>query len=216
LVCFFGSGLGEENWVRESQMEGGTGTTRMGSRSSTRHGPASVFQGKVRRWRKSWTPFASPSPSASGSRVLLYKWLPLAPPSNANGGKEVTTEETTPPKALRFLPVAVVQAQRKEEKEKEAAVEVEALNQEESEQPQAMDTVDGSLHEDIPSNPSEELNAVNDHKELGTESLNDESISKSEGNGLLLDASKEGQGAETDENLAQLDLENAHTELGAS
>jgi hypothetical protein len=66
-------------------MEGGTGTTRMGSRSSTRHGPVSVFQGKVRRWRKSWTPFASPSPSASGSRILLYKWLPLAPPSNANG-----------------------------------------------------------------------------------------------------------------------------------
>jgi hypothetical protein len=117
---------------------------------------------------------------------------------------------------LCVIQVAVVQAQRKEEKEKEAAVEVEALNQEESEQPQAMDTVDGSLHEDIPSNPSEELNAVNDHKELGPESWNDESISKSEGNGLLLDASKEGQGAETDENLAQLDLENAHTELGAS
>jgi hypothetical protein len=60
------------------------------------------------------------------------------------------------------------------------------------------------------------LNAVNDHKEFGTESLNDESIPKSKGNGLLLDASKEGQGAETDENLAQLDLESAHTELGAS
>jgi hypothetical protein len=53
------------------------------------------------------------------------------------------------------LPVAVVQAQRKEEEEKKAALEAEALNQEESEQPQAMDTVDGSLHEDIPSNPSE-------------------------------------------------------------
>jgi hypothetical protein len=109
-----------------------------------------------------------------------------------------------------------VQAQRKEEEEKKAAVEAEALNQEESEQPQAMDTVDGSLHEDIPFNTSEELNAVNDHKEFGTESLNDESIPKSKGNGLLLDASKEGQGAETDENLAQLDLESAHTELGAS
>jgi hypothetical protein len=33
--------------------------------------------------------------------------------------------------------------------------------------------------------------------ELGTESLNDESIPKSEGNGLLLYASKEGQQAET-------------------
>lgn len=153
MVFGFWGGREEENGA--GKMEGAGGTTRMGSRSSTRHGPASVFQGKVRRWRKSWTQVASPSPSASGSRILLYKWLPLAPPSNANGGKEVTTEETTPPKALRFLPVAVVQAQRKEEEERKAAVEAEALNQEESEQPQAMDTVDGSLHEDIPSNPSE-------------------------------------------------------------
>jgi hypothetical protein len=41
------------------------------------------------------------------------------------------------------------------------------------------------------------LNAANDHTELGTESLNDESIPNSEGNGLLLDASKEGQAGET-------------------
>ncbi|KAH9548032.1 hypothetical protein CY35_11G067500 [Sphagnum magellanicum] len=197
-------------------MEGAGGTTRMGSRSSTRHGPASVFQGKVRRWRKSWTQVASPSPSASGSRILLYKWVPLAPPANANGGKEVTAEETTPPKVLRFLPVVVVQAQRKKEEERKAAEEAEALNQEENEQPQAMDTTDGSLHEDIPTNPSEELNAANDHTELGTESLNDESIPNSKGNGLLLDASKEGQAGETEENLDQLGLESAQTELGAS
>jgi hypothetical protein len=56
---------------------------------------------------------------------------------------------------LCVIQVAVVQAQRKEEEEKKAAAEAEALNQEEGEQPQAMDTVDGSLHEDIPSNPSE-------------------------------------------------------------
>jgi hypothetical protein len=56
---------------------------------------------------------------------------------------------------LCVIQVAVVQAQRKEEEEKKAAVEAEALNQEESEQPQAMDTVDGSLHEDIPFNTSE-------------------------------------------------------------
>jgi hypothetical protein len=60
------------------------------------------------------------------------------------------------------------------------------------------------------------LNAANDHTELGTESLNDESIPNSEGNGLLLDASKEGQAGETEENLDQLGLESAQTELGAS
>jgi hypothetical protein len=53
------------------------------------------------------------------------------------------------------IQVVVVQAQRIKEEERKAAKEAEALNQEENEQPQAMDTTDGSLHEDIPTNPSE-------------------------------------------------------------
>lgn len=66
-------------------MEGGLGSTRMGSRSSTRHGPASVFQGRVRRWKKSWAPVApSSTPSAAACRVLLYKWSPITVPA-ANG-----------------------------------------------------------------------------------------------------------------------------------
>jgi hypothetical protein len=56
---------------------------------------------------------------------------------------------------LCVIQVVVVQAQRKKEEERKAAEEAEALNQEENEQPQAMDTTDGSLHEDIPTNPSE-------------------------------------------------------------
>ena len=67
-------------------MEGGLGSTRMGSRSSTRHGPASVFQGRVRRWHKSWTSvISSPSPAGAASRVLLYKWTPITLPTT-NGG----------------------------------------------------------------------------------------------------------------------------------
>jgi len=88
----FGFWGGREEEKGAGKMEGAGGTTRMGSRSSTRHGPASVFQGKVRRWRKSWTQVASPSPSASGSRILLYKWVPLAPPANANGISFVSPE----------------------------------------------------------------------------------------------------------------------------
>jgi hypothetical protein len=62
---------------------------------------------------------------------------------------------------LCVIQVVVVQAQRKKEEERKAAEEAEALNQEENEQPQAMDTTDGSLHEDIPTNPSEvEFEAV--------------------------------------------------------
>lgn len=54
----------------------------MGSRSSTRHGPASVFQGRVRRWRKSWAPVLPPlSPSAAASRMLFYKWTPVTFPT---------------------------------------------------------------------------------------------------------------------------------------
>lgn len=102
-------------------MEGGLGSTRMGSRSSTRHGPASVFQGRVRRWKKSWAPVApSFTPSAASCRVLLYKWTPVTLPSNTNGTKESTPEEIPPAKPLRFLPVSVVLQQKKEEAVKTA------------------------------------------------------------------------------------------------
>lgn len=107
-------------------MEGGLGSTRMGSRSSTRHGPASVFQGRVRRWKKSWAAVApSSTPSAAACRVLLYKWTPLTVPAT-NGTKESTPEEPPPAKPLRFLPVSVVLQQRKEEAQR-AAEEAEAL-----------------------------------------------------------------------------------------
>ncbi|KAG0590297.1 hypothetical protein M758_1G094700 [Ceratodon purpureus] len=107
-------------------MEGGLGSTRMGSRSSTRHGPASVFQGRVRRWKKAWAPVApSTTPSAAACRVLLYKWTPVTVPTT-NGAKESTPEEPPPAKPLRFLPVSVVLQQKKEEALK-AAEEAEAM-----------------------------------------------------------------------------------------
>lgn len=96
--------------------------TRMGSRSSTRHGPASVFSGPVRRWKKTWAPISSSNPSPVASRVLLYKWLPLTP-----GTKDENVEEPTT-RPIRYLPLSVVLAQRKDAARR-AAEEAEAAAQ---------------------------------------------------------------------------------------
>lgn len=100
--------------------------TRMGSRSSTRHGPAAVFSGPVRRWRKAWAPVSSSSSSAasssSSSRILLYKWVPLTP-----GGKDEVSEEPMP-QPVRYMPVSIVLAQKKEASRR-ASEEVDAVAQ---------------------------------------------------------------------------------------
>lgn len=78
--------------LSEKEMEG-VGA-RLG-RSSTRYGPATVFSGPVRRWKKKWV-HVSPSNNTNhsqnhhihnttnattngnnGSHLLLYKWTPL-------------------------------------------------------------------------------------------------------------------------------------------
>ncbi|KAK4259089.1 hypothetical protein QN277_005457 [Acacia crassicarpa] len=71
-------------------------------RSSTRYGPATVFTGPVRKWKKKWV-HVSPSASASsnsnnnhshpqngtsngnnGSHLVLYKWTPITQSQNQN------------------------------------------------------------------------------------------------------------------------------------
>ncbi|KAI9124035.1 hypothetical protein K1719_005335 [Acacia pycnantha] len=73
-------------------------------RSSTRYGPATVFTGPVRKWKKKWV-HVSPSASASassnsnnnhshpqngtsngnnGSQLVLYKWTPITQSQNQN------------------------------------------------------------------------------------------------------------------------------------
>ncbi|MED6219331.1 hypothetical protein PIB30_034765 [Stylosanthes scabra] len=73
-------------------------------RSSTRYGPATVFTGPVRKWKKKWVHVSPNSSSASsnsnannnnnnhthhsngnnGSHLLLYKWTPITQSQNAN------------------------------------------------------------------------------------------------------------------------------------
>ncbi|KAJ7296484.1 hypothetical protein O6H91_08G118000 [Diphasiastrum complanatum] len=126
-------------------MEGGT--TRMGSRSSTRHGPAAVFQGPVRRWRKSWTKVSSSSSAAAthaaASRVLLYKWIPI--PSSSTGKEEIIEE--APIKPVRYLPLSVLLAKKNEKIEK-PAVEGDAADKEEHDTQEATNTMEHLMDEE--------------------------------------------------------------------
>lgn len=100
-------------------MESGT---RMGSRSSTRYGPASVFTGPVRKWRKRWIPIpssssASTAPSSSSSqssKLSLYRWTSLT--NGTGGSKDDAADDPspTPPRKIRYVPVSVIEEQRKE------------------------------------------------------------------------------------------------------
>lgn len=100
-------------------------------RSSTRYGPATVFTGPVRKWKKKWV-HVSPSAASSnsntnhnhnqnhsssngnnGSHLLLYKWTPLTQSqnntnSNTNGNaKEVPPDspEEPPRRKFKYIPV---------------------------------------------------------------------------------------------------------------
>ncbi|KAL5576323.1 hypothetical protein UlMin_018022 [Ulmus minor] len=134
-------------------------------RSSTRYGPATVFTGPVRRWKKKWVHVASPSSSTSSastanhsqlhnlngtsnvsnvSHLLLYKWTPITQSQNAaingnsnntsNGnGDEVPVKddsalaapEEPPRRKFKYVPIAVLEEQKTDSAEDEAAEKVE-------------------------------------------------------------------------------------------
>lgn len=70
-------------------------------RSSSRYGPATVFTGPVRKWKRKWVHVSPPSSGNSnhqnhqaatnvgangnnGSYLLLLKWTPITPSQNSN------------------------------------------------------------------------------------------------------------------------------------
>ncbi|XP_061340817.1 uncharacterized protein LOC133287263 isoform X1 [Gastrolobium bilobum] len=93
-------------------------------RSSTRYGPATVFTGPVRKWKKKWV-HVSPSTASSnsntnhnhnhshnhtsngnnGSHLVLYKWTPITQSQNTNANntngngntKDAAAAEPPPP-----------------------------------------------------------------------------------------------------------------------
>ncbi|GER52880.1 B-cell CLL/lymphoma 7 protein family member B [Striga asiatica] len=68
-------------------------------RSSSRYGPATVFTGPVRKWRKKWVPVPPSSSNHqhhsaangagngtnSSSHLMLFKWTPITPSQNKEG-----------------------------------------------------------------------------------------------------------------------------------
>ena len=110
-------------------MEGVGG--RLG-RSSTRYGgPATVFTGPVRKWKKKWvhvspstkklnhsSSSSAASDAANGSHLLFFKWAPLSQTGNGNeDGKSeslspsedtvaVTVAEDPPRRRFKYVPVS--------------------------------------------------------------------------------------------------------------
>ncbi|GFP85090.1 hypothetical protein PHJA_000652800 [Phtheirospermum japonicum] len=99
-------------------------------RSSTRYGPATVFTGPVRKWKKKWVPVppsnsnnhqhAAANGSVNGSNgsaahLLLYKWSPITPSqnkdANGNADSKVSNEddaveaEEPPRRKFKYIPV---------------------------------------------------------------------------------------------------------------
>ncbi|XP_041028408.1 uncharacterized protein LOC121268283 isoform X1 [Juglans microcarpa x Juglans regia] len=127
-------------------------------RSSTRYGPATVFNGPVRKWKKKWIHVAPSTSAASntttnhshqiqnhnnttngtsngnnGSHLLLYKWTPITPSHNGNNcngdrnpGKDdsAVPPEEPPRRKFKYIPIAVLEEQKNEDAENEAAEKV--------------------------------------------------------------------------------------------
>ncbi|XP_021889133.1 uncharacterized protein DDB_G0285917 [Carica papaya] len=123
-------------------------------RSSTRYGPATVFSGPVRKWKKKWV-HVSPSNNNSnsnnhhhhhhsnngsatpngnnGSHLLLYKWTPISQSNNNNGNassnsgdknsakEEPAAPEEPPRRKFKYIPIALLEEQKIEATENEAA-----------------------------------------------------------------------------------------------
>ncbi|XP_058758747.1 uncharacterized protein LOC131632000 [Vicia villosa] len=109
-------------------------------RSSTRYGPATVFTGPVRKWKKKWV-HVSPSSASSnsnnnanhnhgssnngnnnGSHLLLYKWTPITQSQNTNNNgshgnvkdAQIEPVEEPPRRKFKYVPVAVLEEQKNE------------------------------------------------------------------------------------------------------
>ncbi|KAF8048978.1 hypothetical protein N665_2338s0007 [Sinapis alba] len=130
-------------------MEGVGG--RLG-RSSTRYGgPATVFTGPVRKWKKKWvhvspsTKKHNTSSSANGSHLLFFKWAPLS--QNNEDGKSESLSPSQDPlevaaagdplprrRSFKYVPIAVLEEQKNQVTEIEEDDKVEEDDNAEEEQ----------------------------------------------------------------------------------
>ncbi|KAA3478548.1 putative serine/threonine-protein kinase isoform X1 [Gossypium australe] len=123
-------------------------------RSSTRYGPVTVFTGPVRKWKKKWVHVSpsntgggggnnnnhsqnhhsngnGTSNGNNGPHLVLFKWTPITQSQNNNkytnnSPKEdtVAAPEEPPRRKFKYIPIAVIEEQKREAAENEAAENV--------------------------------------------------------------------------------------------
>ncbi|CAL9190666.1 unnamed protein product [Musa hybrid cultivar] len=184
-------------------------------RSSTRYGPATVFSGPVRKWKKRWVPLAHPSSSASSaasangvrSHLLLYKWAPVSSP--ANGAPH---PEEPPPRKFRFVPISVIEEQKQEAAEKlddknkpnEADPSSQPTQNDSSEKKPDMNDV--AMEEAQASDKDDDINQTNLDLNLGLKATDGDLETKSrntkqdEGDQLVKASTREGAAMKTTTN----------------
>uniref|UniRef100_A0A5B7AZD7 Uncharacterized protein n=1 Tax=Davidia involucrata TaxID=16924 RepID=A0A5B7AZD7_DAVIN len=100
--------------------------SRLG-RASSRYGPATVFTGPVRKWKKQWVHVSSSSSNVSyqntsqsngngnnnASTLLLCRWTPIS--QTHTGNPDNNSGEAEPPRRkFRYTPIVVLEEQKKE------------------------------------------------------------------------------------------------------
>ncbi|TYG66383.1 hypothetical protein ES288_D06G263800v1 [Gossypium darwinii] len=123
-------------------------------RSSTRYGPVTVFTGPVRKWKKKWANVSpsntgggggnnnnhsqnhhsnsnGTSNGNNGPHLVLFKWTPITQSQNNNNYMNNSPKEDTvavpeepPRRKFKYIPIAVLEEQKREAAENEAAENV--------------------------------------------------------------------------------------------
>ncbi|KAK1316084.1 hypothetical protein QJS10_CPA05g00973 [Acorus calamus] len=85
-------------------------------RSSTRYGPATVFSGPVRKWKKMWVHVEPPNSSTSskhnvgnnstGSHLVLFMWSPTNQSSKDGSSPSAAAVEEPPKRRFRYVPAS--------------------------------------------------------------------------------------------------------------
>lgn len=135
-------------------------------RSSTRYGgPATVFTGPVRKWKKKWSPISSnkhPQSTNGGttSCLLLYKWTPYD--TNLNDSKK--TKPELPTRRFKYIPTAVLEEQKNESAEEVDAEDESNTSETKAEAPELESKSDGFDEKpDINDAPEKENKDIKDN-----------------------------------------------------
>ncbi|KAG2239746.1 hypothetical protein Bca52824_091443 [Brassica carinata] len=166
----------------------GVGGGRLG-RSSTRYGgPATVFTGPVRKWKKKWvhvspstkkhnTSSSSSSACNGASQLLLFKWAPLSQ-NNEDGKSESLSPSSEDPaedpplrqrRSFKYVPIAVLEEQKNQVTEIEEDDKVEEDKDDKAEEEQKKETEqDASAAE-----PSEKNSTVEEKPDMNDVPMED-------------------------------------------